>query len=180
MRNFRTDGIIIKRRNFGEADRILTVFTKNFGKIQIKAKGVRRITSRRASHIELLNLSSISLYKGRGSLPILLEAQCVKDFFLIKEDLTRIGFSYHLCELIDGLCAENQESRSIFYLFENTLERLCLEKDIAVVIHEFEIQLLTTLGFYKGSFLQRSNISVFIEHILEKKLKTRQILPQLL
>jgi len=54
MKSYKTEGIIIKRKNFGEADRILTIFTKNKGKISIVAKGVRKINSRRAPHIELL------------------------------------------------------------------------------------------------------------------------------
>ncbi|MBI4096902.1 MAG: DNA repair protein RecO, partial [Candidatus Levybacteria bacterium] len=54
MRTFRTEGIIIKRKNFGEADRILTVFTKEYGKLQVKAKGIRRIPSRRSAHVELV------------------------------------------------------------------------------------------------------------------------------
>ena len=62
-RAYKTEAIIIKRRNFGEADRILTILTKNYGKIQVRAPGVRKITSRRSSHIELLNFSSLTLYR---------------------------------------------------------------------------------------------------------------------
>ena len=64
MRTHKTEGIIIKRRNYGEADRILTVFTKYNGKIQVKATGIRRIPSRRSAHVELLNYSVLNLYKG--------------------------------------------------------------------------------------------------------------------
>ncbi|GIV45007.1 MAG: hypothetical protein KatS3mg035_2130 [Bacteroidia bacterium] len=84
MRNFKTEGIIIKRRNVLEADRIITVFTREHGKLQIKARGVRRITSKRASHIELLNYAQLSLYKG-SSLPILVEAQMIESFSDIKK-----------------------------------------------------------------------------------------------
>jgi len=73
MRGFKTEGIVLKRRNFGEADRILTVFTKDRGKISVLAKGVRRITSRRAGNVELLNRVSIFLHQTRG-MPILTEA----------------------------------------------------------------------------------------------------------
>ena len=60
MRSFKTEGIVIKRRNFNEADRIITVFSKRNGKINIKASGVRKITSRRSPHLELLNYSIFS------------------------------------------------------------------------------------------------------------------------
>ena len=54
-RTYKTEGIILKRINFGEADRILTSYTKHFGKISLLAKGVRKITSRKGGNIELFN-----------------------------------------------------------------------------------------------------------------------------
>ncbi len=152
MRSYKTEGIVIKRRNFGEADRFLTVFSKKHGKIQIKAVGVRKINSRRSPHIELLNHSLFNLYKGRG-MPLLTEVENFENFSEIKENLAKVGFAYHICELVDGLCAENQENEEIFHLLLRTLNRLSFETDIALVIHEFEIDLLTKLGFYKPSNL---------------------------
>lgn len=176
MRNFKVDGIIIKRRNFGEADRILTVFTQKNGKIQIKALGVRRLNSRRSSHVELLNHTSLTLYKAQ-TLPILTEAQTLDDFSKIKENLTKVGFGYHICELIDGLCAENQENRTVFSLLLNTLKLLSEEDDIVDAIHNFEISLLTNLGFYPHSrFSKNLNTEFLIEQILERKLKSKQLL----
>lgn len=176
MRNFKTEGFIIKRRNFGEADRMLTVFTKQYGKLQVKAVGVRRIPSRRSPHVELLNESLLTLYKGR-TMPILTEAQTIQNYSVLKEDLEKIGFAYHLCELMDGLCAENQEQGGIYELFKQTLDRLSEEQEIAPIIHEFEIDLLTRLGFWsENRSTEDMNTQHFIEMILEKKLKTRQML----
>lgn len=180
MRTFTVQGIILKRKNIGEADRILTVFTKEQGKIQVKAKGVRKIASKRASHIEPLNKTSLTIYKGQG-MPILTEATAVKQFSAIKTDLGKVGFAYHICELVDGLCPENQESEAIFMLLENMLERLSLEDALGSTIHGFEIQLLTLLGYYsEGTHdLKGAKASYFIEGILERKLKARQILQKL-
>jgi len=176
MRSFKTEGIVIKRRNFGEADRLLTIFSKTHGKIQIKAVGVRKINSRRSPHIELLNYSLFNLYKGRG-MPLLTEVENFENYSEIKEDLGKVGFAYHICELIDGLCAENQENEEIFHLLQRTLKRLSFETDISGVIHEFEIELLTKLGFHKPSNLSLNfDTSSFIEQLLERKLKTRQML----
>lgn len=178
-RAFKTEGIIIKRKNFGEANRILTIFTKRSGKIQIKAIGVRKITSRRSSHIELLNYSSLSLYKGK-SLPILTEVQTIKEYPNIKNNLVKIGFAYHLCELIDGLCAENQQNCEVFYLFLETLERLNNQKDIVSIVHEFEVELLTILGFWpRVNIPQYLNTQNIIERILERKLKSKKFLSKL-
>lgn len=180
MRSYKIEGIVIKRKNIGETDRILTVFTKYTGKIQIKAIGVRRITSRRSSHVEPLNLSLLTLYKGKG-LPILTEAQSLESFSSIKENLVKVGFAYHICELVDGLCPENQENRLVFSLLCQTLHGLSSTEDITSVVHEFEVELLTLLGFWSNTQLSNKvNTHNFIEQILERKLKSKQIIPRLL
>lgn len=180
MRNVKVEGIILKRRNIGEADRILTVFTKELGKIAIKAVGVRKIASHRAPHIELLNVVKLGLYKGKG-MPVLTEAESSESFSPIKEDLTKVGFAYHICELIDGLCPENQENEAIFVLLMDMLRSLSHEDQIAPIIHDFEVQLLQLLGFWPVSQSGKDlNTAFLIESILERKLKSRQILPKLL
>ena len=179
MRNFKVEAIVIKRINFGEADRIITVLTEKGEKIKIKAAGVRKITSKRSSHVELLNQSLFSLYKSRG-FPILTEAQTLESFSLIKNNLLKIGFAYHVCELIDALCPENQENKIIFFLLKKTLKDLTVKANDLEIIHNFETDLLINLGFYPQDQVSENFDSVsFIEKILERKLKTKQILPQL-
>ncbi len=175
MRTYKTEGIILKRRNSGETDRILTIFTKQEGKIHIKATGVRKITSRRSSHIEPLNIALLNLYKGRGY-PILTEVEMIEDFSDIKENLKKLGFAYHICELIDSLCPENQEHQSLYDLLKDTFYKLGCEDEVIRICKEFELSLLSLLGFYTASqFTEQFNSTVFIEQILEKKLKSRQI-----
>jgi DNA repair protein RecO (recombination protein O) len=188
MRTFRTEGIILKRRNFGEADRILTIFTKDHGKLQVKAAGVRKITSRRSSHVEVLNHGVFSLYKG-NAWPILTEAQTVDNFSIIKTDLQRMGSAYHMCELIDGLCPENQETRRVFFLLKNMLGLLSQElvelenrtSEFLLAMHEFEIDLLITLGYWDktNALSQNFDTDDFIESILERKLKSKNIFSKL-
>lgn len=208
MRNFKTEGIIIKRRNYKDSDRILTVLTKTHGKIYIRAAGVRKITSRRAGHIEPLNHCILSLYQGKAY-PVLTEATTINNFSDIKKDLDMVGYAYHLCELIDGLCPENQENMKVFDLLTKTLNQLSRfvipdlprpsklgEVGIGdpsnvdsrlrgndTLISEFEMQLLSTLGYLSESrqngpeanFAQMFDTQDFIENILERRLKSRNI-----
>lgn len=180
MRTHTLRGIILKRKNIGEADRILTVFTKEEGKLQIKAKGVRKITSKRASHIEPLNITYLTIYKGAG-MPVLTEATSTEQFDIVKTDLKKVGLAYHICELVDGLCPENQENESIFNLLLEMLKKLSSENNVGVFIHDFEVKLLKLLGYYsEGTYdLTGAKASYFIESILERKLKARQILLEL-
>ena len=143
MRTFKTEGFVIRRRNSGDADRILTIFSKHYGKMQAKAPGVRKITSKRSPHIELLNLSVFTLYKSsRSSLPMVTEASTLKNFSDLKGDLKKIGFSFYICELLNNLCAENQENNKVFSLLKNTLVNLENFSSYDLLLDEFEERLL--------------------------------------
>jgi DNA repair protein RecO (recombination protein O) len=180
MRSLTTEGIVIKRRNSYEADRILTIFTKNKGKIKVKAKGVRKITSRRAGHIELLNYAVFSLHQPSTGMPILTEAESLKNYSVLKKDLKRIGVAYYFCELVDGLCAENQENEEIFTLLKQALEIISKDERLDLISYRFELKLLKLLGFANDTqVLEQDDTQRFIESILERKLKTKQIQPQL-
>ncbi|HUD45110.1 MAG TPA: DNA repair protein RecO [Patescibacteria group bacterium] len=179
MYTLKTEGVIIKRRNVNEADKLITVLTRTNGKLQIKAPGVRKIASRRSPHIELLNRSFLTLYV-RYTTPVLTEAQMVSDYKFIKQDLLKIGYAYHICEITDGLCAEGQENETVFELLIATLDNLCATSDPFAVVHDFELDLLETLGF--GTAKMRTseyfNIHAYIESLLEKKLRSKDIFLQ--
>lgn len=180
MRNVKTEGIIIRRFNTGEADRILTVFTKSEGKIRVKAKGVRRISSKRSPHIELLNYTMLTLYTGKG-MPFVTEAETIEDHAVLKQDLQKIGAAFHLCELVDGLCAENQEHTFLFPLLLQTLSAISKGSNIKKDVHAFENALLTQLGFSsKIPLVRTADTHAVIEDILERKLKTTQLISHFL
>ncbi len=179
MRTYKIEGIVLKRKNFGEADRVLTVLSKEYGKISIKAPGVRRIPSRRSSHVELLNLSQLTLYgNSKAFMPIVIEAQTLEDFSQVKSDLRKIGIAYYVCELINGLCPDNQENRSVFFHLRSTLFDLANATDIRDIIGNFEKNLLAILGFWsEAKLLQFQDSQIVMEKLLEKKLKTLRVMP---
>lgn len=145
MRSFKTEGVVLKRRDFGEADRILTVFTLQKGKISVVAKGVRRITSRRAGNVELLNRVSMYLYQGKG-MPILTEAEGIENFSSLKENLKLSTVAFHIIELVDKLTAENQENRILYEHLVQVLKRM-KKNPRQILIRAFEVKILSNLGF---------------------------------
>jgi DNA repair protein RecO (recombination protein O) len=181
MRTYKTEAIVIKRRDVGEADRLITVFTRDHGKLSIKAKGIRRVPSRRSAHVELLNTAMLTLYQA-SRYPILTEATATDTCSGLKEDLQKIGFAYHLCELVDGLCPENQEHHQVYFLLKNTLQRLircdaASNNDALLVVHEFEVELLTLLGYWHTPQHASKSMDThsFIENILERRLKSKRV-----
>lgn len=177
MRAFKTEGIVIKRKNYGEADRILTVFTKNRGKISVMAKGVRKISSRRSSHIELLNLSIFNCHDSK--MPILTEVETLNHYSGLKSDLTKAGYAFYVCELVDGLLAEHQENRAVFHLLQQIFYDLEIDPNPRRRIKRFEEELIILLGFWPREQMFLEDSESFIEGIMEKKIKTKRILPQI-
>lgn len=145
MPGFKVEGIILRRRDFGEADRILTVFSLQRGKISVVAKGVRRITSRRAGNVELLNRVSLYLHQGKG-MPILTEAESLETYPKLKANLTLSTHAFHIIELICKMTAENQENRILYQHLLEVLNRLSANPR-QILIRAFEVKILSNLGF---------------------------------
>lgn len=179
MRTYKVEGIVLRRRNLGEADRVLTILSKEYGKIAVKAPGVRRIPSRRSSHVELLNLSQFTLYRSsKVFIPIVTEAQTLEDFSPIKSDLRKIGVALYICELINGLCADSQENMRVYFHLKSILSELSKTLDAFELIKKFEKDLLTELGFWsEAKLLQTQDSQIVMERLLERKLKTLRVMP---
>ncbi len=168
MRGFKAEGIILRRKNLGEADRILTVFTLQRGKLSILAKGVRRITSRRAGNVELLNKVSMFLHPGKNFF-ILTEAQSLDTYSKLKEDLTLSTYAFHIMELADKLAAENQENRILYEHLVQVLKRL-ESRPRQILVRAFEVKTLSALGFMNFAFKSYTStlgVSIRIRKILE-------------
>jgi len=148
MATYRVEGIIIKRTDFSEADRILTVFTKDHGKISVLAKGVKKVTSKKAGHVDLLNHSLLVLAEGRN-LNVLTEAETVDPFRGIKEDLGKSGLGYYIAEFINEFLGEEQANYSLFRLMLMALSYLdgADEDRAPLLVRAFELKALGELGF---------------------------------
>ncbi len=163
MAVFTTEGIILKRSNYGEADRVLTIITPFKGKISVIARGVRKITSRRGGNVELLNRVRLQLFQGQG-MPILSEAESIETFPKIKSDLILSTYASHVSELVQKLIPENQVNPTAYNLMVAILN--LLEKNPRqIYIRAFELKLLSDVGFWS---LSQIEASVEIKQILEK------------
>lgn len=173
-RTYRTEGIIIKRTNYGEADRILTIFTKHYGKIKAIAKGVRKTTSKKGGNLELFNDVTLFLSEGRN-LDIITEAEVINSFEKTRGNLNLVGQAFQIAEVADRLTAEREENRRVFELLRKSFQDLNRGKREAVL--SFEIELLKELGFGLPEDLSEKSVERFIESIIEKKLKSKRIFP---
>jgi len=145
-RVYKTTAVVLRHRKLGEADKILTLFTPNYGKLDAVAKGVRRPTSKLAGHVEPLTYSTFLLAKGR-ELDIVTQAEILEPLTPLREDLERVGRGLYVAELVDRFTPDREESYSLFALLLETLRRLATRDDLELVLRYFEVQLLDELGY---------------------------------
>lgn len=173
-KHFFDQGIVLKRSNFGEADRILTVFTHEYGKFSCVAKGVRKITSKKGPHIELFTHSNLYFVKT-SSLPIITQATTINAFPNLKKNLetTRIAFSG--LELLDRLLVDDHPQPNIFRDFLKLLTYLdtgneLLEAKQSLLVSRFQLKILDELGFGKPNGEDPLTVNDFIETIIDRRL----------
>lgn len=152
FRSFRAESIVLKHHDWGEADRILTIFTREQGKLRVIAKGVRKIRSRRAGHLEPFTHVMLQLAKSKD-LPIVTQADTLTAFSTLREDLQAIGHASYVVELLDKFTYQEGENLALFNLLKRTLERLAAgEVSTALVLRFFEMRLLDLAGFRPDLF----------------------------
>lgn len=143
---YKTEAIVLKRINLGEADKILTLYTPNLGKLSAIAKGVRRPRSKMGGHLELLTHSSLMLARGQN-LDIITQSETISSFLPLRGDLWRASLAIYAAELVEQLTAEHVENYPVYKLLLDTLHQLCEAQDGELTLRYFELNLLTHLGY---------------------------------
>jgi DNA repair protein RecO (recombination protein O) len=147
FRSLRAEGIVLRHSDWGEADRLLTLYTREHGKVRAIAKGARKINSRKAGHLEPFTRVKLQLARGRDLL-IVTQVETIDPYLPLREDLTRMGQASYAIELLDRF-VPNEEIAvpSLYRLVTETLARLAVEADAWLPIRYYEMRLLDFLGF---------------------------------
>ena len=145
-RLYRTEVIVLRRIDFGEADKLLTLYTPGLGKIRAIAKGVRKPTSRKSGHVELFTHSQLLIAKGRN-LDIVTQAETLHAFRPLRGDLRRITYAYYAVELVDKFTKEGVENRPLFDLLLAMLTWLGETADLDLTTRFFELRVLNYVGY---------------------------------
>jgi DNA repair protein RecO (recombination protein O) len=153
QRLYRSEAIVLKRRDYGEADRLLTVFTPNHGKLVLLGKGVRKTHSRKAGHVELFTLSTLLIAKAR-TWDLLTQAETIESFLPLRESLLRTSYAYYVAELLDGFTQEQDAHPAMWRLLRETLARLaaCKEETLALAARFYDLHLLALAGYQPQLF----------------------------
>lgn len=144
-----TQAIVLKKKEVGEADLLVTLYTKDFGKIHAFAQGIRKHGAKLRGHLETLSMSTVGIIIG-GKKERIIHASVECSWDRIREDPDRIGAALYLLRLVDLHCMEGERDERLWNFLFQSFQELNREK-IAISIHQFldtcESQFLDILGY---------------------------------
>ncbi|MDQ3412872.1 MAG: DNA repair protein RecO [Chloroflexota bacterium] len=145
-RLYRTEAIVLGRQDYGEAHRILTVYTPLRGKVRLIAKGVRKPLSRLGPHLEYFTRSRLMIARGRD-LDVVTGAETVDPHLGLRTNLEAFGHASHLAETLNRLTRDRQAHEAVYQLLANSLGLLAGNVDPFAVTRHYELALLGLLGY---------------------------------
>lgn len=150
----KTDGLILRSIPLGETSKILTIYSKDFGKISVIAKGARSARSRYGGTLETLNhVSVIFYYKESRDLHTLSQAEIIDSYLVIKEDLHRTALAMAICELTNQLEVGQEANPLLFRLLLSAFKTLDdAERQPINVFRAFQIHVFDLMGFRPNFF----------------------------
>ncbi len=178
-RSYRTKAIIVSRRRFSEADRIVTFFSPDLGLHEAIAHGIRKPTSRKSGSLELFNLVDLFIVRGK-SIDIINEASTIDSFSRVKKDFTLTHPVFYMLEIVGRLFSHGESQGEIFDLLQTTINLLNTKKltstQIDCLLSRFEIKVLEESGFFSLHKSNFSNLSTYESAVT----LSQQSLPSLL
>ncbi|WP_078552786.1 DNA repair protein RecO [Bacillus alkalicellulosilyticus] len=139
------EGIVIRTIDYGESNKIITLFTKEYGKIGIMARGAKKPKSRVSAVSQLLVYGSFLFYQSSG-LGTLQQGEIIESFREVRNDLFRASYASYVVELTDKLMDERQPNQALFALLCQTLRLLNNDVDGEILMRIFEMKMLSVAG----------------------------------
>ena len=144
-RTYRAEALVLKNAPFGEADLLVTLFTREAGKVRAVAKGARRATAKLVGHLEPLTVTRLSLSRGR-TLDVINQAETLESFALVKANLTAVTKGLQVAELVDGFGSEESPNEPLYGLSLATLAAIGRSPDAELPLLYFQLHLLSVSG----------------------------------
>jgi DNA repair protein RecO (recombination protein O) len=142
---YRDHGVVLRTHKLGEADRIVSLVTREHGKVRAVAKGVRKTKSRFGGRLEPMGHVSLLLYEGR-ELDVITQAESVDQFRPIREDLDRLSRAHSMLEAVDQVAQERERNPELYQLLLGALRTLA-GRDTPLVVAGFFWKLLALEGY---------------------------------
>ncbi|GAA0362636.1 DNA repair protein RecO [Bacillus horti] len=144
----RAEGIVIRSNDYGEGNKILTLYTKEHGKIGVMARGAKKTKSRLSSVAQLFTYGNFLFYKGAGrGMGSLSQGEPLESFRELRQDLLKTSYAAYFAELTDKIVEENEPNAYLFRLLVDSFRLLDEDKDAEIVSRLFELKILSSGGY---------------------------------
>lgn len=165
---YTSEAIVLSTKSYGEADKLITLFSKSFGKLTLIAKGIKRLKSRKRGSLEVFSAVKFFAHKTKW-LPILTEVEIVNNFSELRKDLKKVSVAYFLLEVVSRTTRDEERHEEIYTLLMDTLKKLEKENKLKNLRREFSLQLMHLQGFIpQNQFVP--NPDELLESVIERKL----------
>jgi DNA repair protein RecO (recombination protein O) len=149
MPPYKEQGVVLRSIKLGEADKIVTVMTQGSGKVRAVAKGIRKTTSRFGGRLEPFTHVSLMLYRGRGSLDTITQAEIIAPHRAVRDDLALFAAGETMLEAVDKVAEEHERNVRVLLLLLSGLRALESRPAVPVAVAEsFMLKLLSLSGFH--------------------------------
>jgi len=167
-RILKTQGIVLKKNELLNLDNFITIFTKDLGKISVLAKGIKKINSRRAPHIQTGNLIDLVVY-SKNDRYFLQESNIISGFSTLKKDAKKISMIYYFFLVIDKLLPENSHEEEIYKLTLRFLVELSKIKKVKnEIVEKYLNNVLSKLGYVR-EHQSLEKLHALVEDLLGEK-----------
>ena len=183
-------GIILKKHPFGEADELLTVFTREAGKIRCKAVSSRKTTSKLAGHLQSLNEVEFEVASGRraaGSLPVLVSVRAMSINSYLRQNLRKFAYALVGIETLYRLTGDREENTGAYEELRKFLRDLGESLDENIAVRKFQLNILAASGYqFPEAFAlpltreKEAKIDRFVDYVLEREIKSAKVLDSLI
>ncbi|MBU5313591.1 DNA repair protein RecO [Tissierella carlieri] len=143
----KTEGVVLRELRYRDTSKILSVYTKKYGKIAVMARGAYRPKSQIIANTQPFSYNEYQLYRGKNFF-YLNQGDIIDSFYSIRERIERVTYGYYMLELIDKSIPEEQENEKLFNLLIKGLTVLSsLENDYLKFIAAYELKFISFLGY---------------------------------
>jgi len=143
---YKAEAVVLRHRPLGEADRVLTLFTREYGKLPAVARGVRKPTSKRSGALEPFSHVRLLLARGRGAFDVLAQVEVVEGTGPLRADLRRFGQAALVAELAESATPEREPQPELFQLLVEALRLLRQPEETPAALW-FALRLISMVGF---------------------------------
>ena len=171
--SYTSEGIVLARRNFGEADRILWVYSKSRGRVALIAKGIRRPKSRKRGHLEIFARVNFQAVRSKN-LDLMLEAEVIDAYPEIRRGLKKVSLAYYICEVVGKITHEQEANPELYNLILENLEKLKLSKKLKELRLDFVRDILVLTGYWPND-KKLSDPDAKLEEVIERQLYSSRV-----